>query len=704
MKKYNYYLSIKRCLSSLIIFTACLTSVSQAKEYSIDQLPKLESDPIHQVVSRRVTNYFTQSHFRKFDLDGVFSSKIFDRYFKLLDSNKTIFIKSDIDTFRERQTGLGKELRDGDLRTAFDIYNLSLKKRFERYQFALAQLKEPMDFSTSESFNFKRDDLAWAVSEQELDDYWRKRVKYDELSLALSGKKESEIREILTKRYNQILRTLVQVKPEDAFQVFMNAFAREIDPHTSYLAPRTKRDFDSEMSLSFEGIGATLSQEDDYTRIVSFVTGGPAEKSKQLAIGDRIIGVGQKNNPIEDVIGWRLDDIVDKIRGPKGTIVKLEILPAGNNSKTKIIEIKRDKIHFEDREAKLTIKQTAQGKVALIDIPSFYMGLTDRVVKLLTEANKNNVSGIVIDLRNNGGGSLAEVISLTGLFIEQGPVVQVKDNLQSVVVYDDRDESVQYVGPIVVMVNRYSASASEIFSAALQDYGRAVIVGEDTYGKGTVQTSRNIAYPIDATIHPNWPALGGVQYTIQKFYRINGGSTQLRGVMPDIEMSPLRYIDDTGERYLDNALPWDSVAVADYHVLFDIKSILPELKQHHLERIKNDPEFNYIEADIKKYNDNKDQQYVVSLNKVEREKKQKETDNEELLRMNERLKLAGKPAISKLDDLPKDFKVKDAYLDEAEAILFDLAKLYPDIKVSQLPSNAIMLDLNSPIMNDKESK
>ncbi|GAA5114140.1 carboxy terminal-processing peptidase [Orbus sasakiae] len=676
-----------RLLGLILIAGLLFGNLAQAKNYTIDELPVLEPDPIHDVVARRVTNYFTQSHFRDFNLDGVFSSKIFDRYFKLLDGNKSIFIKHDIDLFREKQTQLGQELRNGDVKTAFDIYNLSLKKRFQRYEYALSLLALPMDFTVDESINFNRDDMAWPTTEDELDEFWRKRVKYDELSLALTGKTEDEIRETLTKRYNRILRTLIQTKSEDAFQVFMNAFAREIDPHTSYLAPRIKRDFDSEMSLSFEGIGATLNQEDDYTQIVSFITGGPAERSKQLAIGDRIIGVGQKGKAIEDVIGWRLDDIVEKIRGPKGTIVKLEILPTGNNSKPKIIEITRDKIHFEDREAKLSINHSARGDIGIIEIPSFYIGLTEKVSQLLIEANQKNLQGIVIDLRNNGGGSLAEVITLTGLFIEKGPVVQVKDNMQKLAVYDDRDDNIYYRGPMVVMVNRYSASASEIFSAALQDYGRAIIVGENTYGKGTVQTSRNIAYPIDAKIHPDWPALGGVQYTIQKFYRINGGSTQLKGVSPDIEMSTSQYVDETGERYLDNALPWDSVSVARYNVLFDNNAILPELTKRHETRIKTDPEFNYLEEDIAEYNIKKDKQYVVSLNKTLREDEQKQSDDKELLRMNERLKRENLPEISQLDEVPKDFKAPDAYLNEAVEIVLDLSQYYGDSTKNGQSSN-----------------
>ena len=676
----------------------CIVSLSvQAKQPATDPLPVLKQDDVHQVVAKRVTNFFTQAHYRNFALNGAFSAKIFDRYFKMLDGSKAIFIQSDVDTFRNRQELLGQELFDGNLKTAYDIYNLAMHKRYERYKYALKVLQSPMDFSTDDEIDFNREDISWPTTEKELDSYWDKRVKYDELSLSLSGKDENQIRETLTKRYNRVLKTIEQSNNEDAFQVFMNAFAREIDPHTSYLAPRKKRDFDTEMSLSFEGIGATLSQQDDYTVIMSFVTGGPAEKSKSIAVGDKIIGVGQSNSPIEDVIGWRLDDIVDKIRGPKGTVVKLEILPAGNNSKPKVIELTRDKIHFEDREAKLNIVDNQRGKVGVIDIPSFYMGLTDKVESLLLEANKAKLQGLVIDLRNNGGGSLAEVISLTGLFIDYGPVVQVRDNLQKVIVYDDKNKGIEYTGPIVVMVNRYSASASEIFAAALQDYGRAVIVGETTYGKGTVQTSRNIAYQTDARLHPNWPELGGVQYTVQKFYRINGGSTQLKGVEPDIEMSKTKYDDETGERFLDNALPWDKIPSSEYLTLTNIKTILPYLKSEHLARISNNPEFVYIDQDIKELNDKKDRRYIVSLNKKNREAEQKSYEDRDLKRMNERLAREGKLPITKLEDLPKDYKQPDAYLNESVEILLDLISKYPNIDDKKLTQEII--SLRSPIKN-----
>lgn len=669
-----------------------ISTTAQAKAPATEQIPVLKQDEVHQVVAKRVTNFFTQSHYRDFSLDGAFSAKIFDRYFKLLDGNKTIFLQDDVNKFRIYQEQLGQELRDGDLKTAYDIYNLFLQKRYNRYQYALEVLQRPMDFSAKDEINFKREDLAWATNEKELDDYWEKRVKYDELNLALTGKNETQIREVLTKRYKRVLKTIEQSNNEDCFQVFMNAFAREIDPHTSYLAPRKKRDFDSEMSLSFEGIGATLSQQDDYTVIMSFVTGGPAEKSKLLTVGDKIIGVGQSNSPIEDVIGWRLEDIVDKIRGPKNTIVKLEILPAGNNSKPKIIELKRDKIHFEDREAKLKVINNSRGKVGIIEIPSFYIGLSKKVQSLLMEANSEKLQGLVIDLRNNGGGSLAEVIELTGLFIDNGPVVQVRDNLQKITTYDDKNKGIDYSGPIVVIINRYSASASEIFSAAMQDYGRAVIVGETTYGKGTVQTSRGISYPVDARLHPSWPELGGAQYTVQKFYRINGGSTQLKGVDPDIEMTKSQYVDETGERFLDNAMPWDKIPSADYLTVANIKPLLANLKSQHEARIAKNPEFNYIEEDIKEFNSKKNDNLTVSLNKNERETEQKTKEERDLKRMNERLNRAGLAPINNLKELPKDYKQPDPFLDESVEILFDLIPNYPSIEESKNLGGFLSLD------------
>lgn len=677
---------IQNAISVMILLLVCNAAYAreyhyakehnQIKAYRLDDLPDLKQDPIHRIVTQRITNYFMQSYSRDFQLDEALSTRIFNRYLNQLDFNKSLFTVDDVALLKKRDALLVNGIKTGELTAAYDIYNFSLKKRFKRYQYALSLVKAPLNFDKKKSINFDREKMPWPKSEEELDIFWQKRVKFDALSLALAGKNEREIRETLTKRYSQILKTLTQTNSEDAFQVFMNAFAKEIDPHTSYLAPRKKREFDSDMSLSFEGIGATLSMEGDYTTIMSFVPAGPAEKSHQIALGDRIVGVGQEGGALEDVIGWRLDDIVDLIRGPKGSKVHLEILPLGNNTKSKIVVIKRDTIRLEDREVKTSITKTSRGKVGVIEIPSFYLGLTEKTRKLLSDFNKQHVDSVVVDLRSNGGGSLAEVISLTGLFIPKGPVVQVRDNVGNITEYDNTHGSSSYDGPLVVLVNRYSASASEIFSAALQDYHRAVIVGETTFGKGTVQTSRSIAYPRDEKIHPDWPPLGGVQYTIQKFYRINGGSTQLKGVEPDIAIIHAKLDYDMGERYMDNALPWDSISPVKYGTIGNISQILPALKALHEKRIARNPEFRYIQQDIEKLNANKASRYTLSLNKLQREKEQQEEDKIELRRTNARLTQMGLPPVKQLDKLPKKYKVPDAFLDESIQIALDLKEDY----------------------------
>lgn len=629
----------------------------------------VDQKPEHPMVAKRVGALLSSAHYKGVYLDGAFSSQVFERYLKLLDNSKIFLTRSDINQQREYQTEFAADLVNGRLDRSFEIYNLLLQKRLQRYQYALSLLDEPVDFTQNESINLKRDEMDWADSESELNEYWRQKVKFDQLNLALLDKSDEEIKTSLTKRYNRLINMTKQAKSEDGFQAMMNAFALEIDPHTSYLSPKEKKEFESEMSLSFEGIGATLSQDDDYTKIVSFVKGGPAEKSKSLDEGDRIIGVGQATGEIEDIIGWRLDDVVDLIKGPKDSTVRLQILPA-DNSKIKIVELTRDKIHFEDREAKLTFKETSDGKVAVIEIPSFYIGLTEKVATLLNEIEEEpNVNGLVIDLRNDGGGALNEVIYLTSLFIDYGPIVQVRNRDNGTKAYGAsfNQSKRTFIDPVVVLVNRYSASASEIFAAAMQDYGRALIVGETTYGKGTVQMSRDLAQPRD----DENLSLGALKYTIEKFYRINGGSTQLNGVTPDIEMVSENYTTETGERYLDNALIWDQVPAASYIPLSDLSPVIPILAQKHFDRIRSNPEFTYIIEDINEYNEKQDSFYTLSLNKKEREDEVKKRDKKTLDRLNERLQREGKPTIDSLDDLPKDYKGPDAYLDESVNILLD---------------------------------
>ena len=492
-----------------LIATAILGALFLHSSDTFAVQPKLKQSDItipsatdaNQLATKRATTRLTQSHYRKFQLDDAFSEKIFDRYIKSLDYSHNTFLKSDIDDLRAKYgSKLDDQLNEGDLSAAFAIYDLMMKRRYERYAYALSLLDREPDLKGNDQIEIDREKAAFPATEEEANKLWEERVKNDVISLKLKDKKWPEIKEKLTKRYNLAIRRLTQTKADDIVQIYINAFAREIDPHTSYLAPRTAKSFNESMNLSLEGIGATLQSEDDETSIKSLVPGAPAERSKKLQAGDKIIGVGQEKGEIEDIIGWRLEDIVDKIKGKKGTKVRLEIEPA-KGGKSRIVTLVRDKVRIEDQAAKLTVSKVDGETVGVIKIPSFYIGLTDDVKKLLVDAEKKKIGALIVDLRENGGGALTEAVALSGLFITDGPVVQVRDAYQRIRVHEDDDNAQQYKGPLLVMINRFSASASEIFAAAMQDYNRGIIIGQNTFGKGTVQQSRslNFVYDLDQT-------------------------------------------------------------------------------------------------------------------------------------------------------------------------------------------------------------
>ncbi|KLV03781.1 carboxy-terminal protease [Photobacterium aquae] len=656
---------------SLIAAGMMLAASAQALEakYTLSDIPQLAPEKQHATASKRVASRFTRSHYKQFSLNDQFSASMFDRYIEMLDYNKSFLTASDIQQFDKWQNQLDDQLKRGDTSAAFDIYNTALKRRYDRYQYALTLLDREINFDIDEEMVLDRSELPWAKDRNELNEIWRKRVKYDALNLKLAGKNWDEIKETLSKRYNNALKRLTQTHSEDVFQLYMNAFAREVDPHTSYLSPRNAEQFQSEMNLSLEGIGAVLQVVDDYTVIRSLVAGGPASSTKKLTAGDRIIGVAQDGKQMVDVIGWRLDDVVQLIKGPKGSKVKLEILPEGNNAKSYDVTIVRDKIRLEDRAAKSEVETADGKKIGVIEIPSFYVGLSEDVKKELAKLNNSQVDAVVIDLRNNGGGALTEATALTGLFINSGPVVQVRDSYGRVKVNGDSDDRVYFDGPLTVLINRYSASASEIFAAAMQDYGRAVILGEQSFGKGTVQQHRSLNHIYDLFDKP----LGHVQYTIQKFYRINGGSTQNLGVVPDIAFPTAVDPSETGESVEDNALPWDSIKAADYQKLYNFSTVLPSLEQKHDARVGKDMEFGFINQDIAKYKVEKDINTISLSEKVRIAERDKE-DAARLARLNERQKQQGKKTFATLDDVPKDYEAPDAYLDEALVISADLAK------------------------------
>ncbi|MDO9986006.1 carboxy terminal-processing peptidase [Glaesserella parasuis] len=620
----------------------------------------------HSISTKRVTARLTQSHYHKFQLDDAFSEKIFNRYIDWLDGSHNTFLQSDIDELRAKYaTKLDEELYEGKLDIAFEMYELMTKRRYERYKYALSLLDKEPDLKGQDQIENDREKAPFPKTTTEADELWLQRVKNDIINLYLKDKKWPEIKKTLTKRYNLAIRRLTQNKADDILQTYLNAFAREIDPHTSYLSPRAAKRFQESMNLSLEGIGATLSMEDDITIIKSLVPGAPAARSKKIAAGDKIVGVGQSKDKIEDMIGWRLDDVVDNIKGKKGSTVYLEIEPA-KGGKTKIISLVRDKIRLEDSAAKLTVDKVDGKNIAVIKIPSFYIGLTADVRKLLEQMKTKKADGLIIDLRENGGGSLPEVVELTGLFIKDGPVVQVRDAFNRIRVHEDTDSTTLYDGNILVMINRHSASASEIFAAAMQDYNRAIIIGQQSFGKGTVQQNRSLNMVYDLDQEP----LGFIQYTIQKFYRINGGSTQIKGVEADIRFPEIINAEKTGEGFEDNALPWDKIPAATYSEVAKARDVVAQLTENHEKRIAKNPEFIALNETIA-INKERDDRKFTSLNLASRQEESKSDEARRLKDLNARFKREGKKQIKDLEQLPKDYEAPDFFLKETEQMMVD---------------------------------
>lgn len=662
-------------VSALLVGVALLGIPASAQDdvtYSIDDIPTLQPESQHVAASRRIAAYFTRYHYSNVELDAAMSQQIFDRYFEQLDYNRMFMLESDIEQFSEHRNNFHEALVDGKLAVAFRIHQLNMERRFQRFEFALSLIEDDFDFEEEGAkYQFDRTEADWATSTEELDEIWRQRVRSDALNLALAGREPEEIVENLQRRYRSAQQQITQFKSEDAFQSVMNAFARSVDAHTSYLSPRNAERFQQNMNLSLEGIGAVLQAEYDYTVIRSLVPGGPAERSDQLSPNDRIIAVAQGDQEFVDVIGWRLDDVVELIKGPKGSVVRLQVLKEsdGSGAAPKSVEIVREQVRLEDREAKLSYETSDTGDTfAVITIPGFYNKLTDDVRKLLIEVNAEpDLAGLVVDLRGNGGGALSESITLTGLFIPSGPVVQVRESSGRVDVSGDPDPEVVYEGPMVVMVDRFSASASEIFAAALQDYRRALVVGENTFGKGTVQQHRGLQRRFDLGSNP----MGSVQYTMAKFYRINGGSTQHKGVVPDISFPSLIDPEEFGESRADNALPWDQIDPVQFRAFnFVNDALIEKLNTEHEVRIAQDQEFAFIKEDVERYREMRNRKFI-SLVRSEREADTELEQERNLRRINKRLKRAGLEPVESLDGVDEAYRSPDVLLREAIEVAAD---------------------------------
>ena len=697
----QFYVSFQmqfRMLKPAVIGFYMLAAVSAAGVFFTSPypsgLPKLEPLPEHSKVAKEIVNALRFYHYKEQVFDDSLSALVFDNYFDALDGNRMYFLSSDVERFRPLRFKLDDLLKDGDVTFAFDVYNLYTERVDDRITFAVNLAEKPMSYDGNEVYVFDRTEEAWFNSREELDQYWTLKIKYETLNLKLAGKEEKQSEETITKRYTTFRTQMEKQKSEDVFQLYMNALTEAVEPHTSYFSPRTAESFKISMSNSLEGIGATLRTEGEYTKVVETVKGGPADKSRQVFKDDRIVSVAQGDEgELEDVIGWRIDDVVSKIRGPKGTVVRLEILPAEAppGGPTKIVRLVRDKVKLEEQSAKSEILNIKEGgktfKIGVIDLPSFYLdyeamqrgerdykSTTGDVTKILKNFVKEKVDGVIMDLRGNGGGSLYEAVELTGLFIDNGPVVQVRDAQGRVEVKRD-DPGVVYAGPFLVMVDRFSASASEIFAGAIQDYGRGVVVGNTTFGKGTVQNLMDI----NRLLPRETAKLGQLKMTIAKFYRITGSSTQHRGVEPDIRFPEMYSAADYGESAEKTALPWDKINSAQYVPVQNLSAEVIRLLANHESRMKGSEDYKLLLEDIEEFRKRRADKSVV-LNeeqlKADREKDRKRELND----YNRQRALKGLPPIEKLEDRPKDEKPYDFMKEESARILIDFIRNGPKSK------------------------
>ncbi len=672
------------CISSLGL--AALLGAAMTAPPAAPPPAQLAPTEQEDYVARRVADIVAREHYRKAPLDDRLSSLILDRYLDAIDGGRSYFYASDIAEFERYRYQLDDAIKAGDMEPAFVIFRRYQQRSRERMQYARQLLEKKPDFDVEESFNFEREKEPWPASAAEMNELWRKRVKNDALSLVIAGKPWNDAVEVLRKRYDRVAKRMDQSKPDDVFEAFMNAFVLSLDPHSNYFSARNSEEYNIQMSLSYEGIGASLQLTDDYVTVIDVIAGGPAAVSGKLAATDRITAIGEgKTGELIDVIGWRLDDVVQKIRGPGGTVVRLQILPGGAapGSTPKVVEFTRNRVSLEaqaSHKAMRTVMRAGREvKVGVITVPSFYQdydasrsgakdfrSTTRDVMRLIDELRKDGAESLIMDLRQNGGGYLPEAESLTGLFIERGPVVQLRDTNGHIEVDQDPDPAIYYSGPLVVLVDRLSASASEIFAGAIQDYGRGLIIGQQTYGKGTVQN----AHPLNYTVFGRKPDLGQLNVTIGKYYRITGESTQDRGVAPDISMPSLISTSDVGESTRDRALPWDRIDAASFVPAGDLKPVTATLQKLHDERVAGSADFRYLQEDIAAL-DAVRHQKTLSLSLKVREAERARLDAERLARENAWREAHKVEPVKSLEDV-KDDAAAGILLEEASQIAADL--------------------------------
>lgn len=664
--------------------------VSEAKLTvpSLEQMPVLSPEERHETSCSRIYNYFTRAHYKIVDVNDDFAKNVIDRLLNYLDMNHSLYTQSEVDSIYAHTKSILNGINKCELDYPYSLYNENIKKRYQKYKFMIDNVSENLDLNSNEAIALDRTKAPFAKTEDDLKSLWKAELKNEFETQLLNGKTKAQAVERIKNRYIVAMRRISQYSSEDVFSAFENSFAAAIDPHTNYFGPVESENFNDDMNLSLEGIGAVLSQEDEYTVIVQIMPGSPAEKSKKLKPKDKIVAVKQEHGKFEDIIGWRLTEVVKKIKGKKGTKVVLEIERGeGAAAKTFNVELTRDKIRLQDKEAKSKVYTSYDGrKIGVITISSFYTDLSLNVKRELSKLESENVDGIIVDLRNNGGGLLPEAVYTTGLFIKDGPVVLVRDVNGNESAYDDTDASMLYKGPLVVLINRLSASSSEIMAAALQDYGRALIVGDTSYGKGTVQQSRPLTRLYDLISAD----LGSIHYTIAKFYRINGGSTQLKGVTPDIAMPTLIDVTEFGEKTEPNALNWDKIAPSKYQKYSDPSFFVKDLMALHEKRISTDPVFKVIQSERDRYYKLKNSK-TLTLNFEERKKMFDEDEKITLKNTNIRLKAMHKKEVKSVKDLPDDFEYDDPILQETVNITSDYSDMLNKAGAHEVEEKPLLL-------------
>lgn len=679
-----------RWLAGILLGALALSNAAFSEGITSDET--LQPEPRHEDIGALVAQFIRKSHYNQIAIDDELSSQVMDRYVDSLDGNKMYLLMEDVDYFEQYRYQLDDIVKSQPLDPVFEMFRIYRTRVHERLAYALVLLESEPDFSIDEEFQFDRSDMPWAASSKELDEIWRRRVKNDALRHVLNDKTWDETKELLSKRYKRLARRMDQINSDDVFEGFMNAFAHTLDPHSSYLSPRNSEEYRIAMSLSYFGIGASLQPDDDYVKVIGIIPGGPAAIDGKLKANDLIIGVaeGDDGNMV-DVIGWRLDDVVDLIRGPGDTVVRLQIIQgdAIPGSGEIIIALTRGKVKLEEQAAKSDIisipRDGREWRIGVIEVPSFYRdyqalsngdknytSTTKDVKRLIGELEEQGIDGLIMDLRSNGGGHLTEATALSGLFIDNGPVVQLRNSSGRVSRLDDPDPvpRVAYDGPLAVLVDRFSASASEIFAAAIQDYARGLIIGQQTFGKGTVQN----LYSLDQFMQPEGDTgFGQLTLTIGKYYRVTGESTQHRGVTPDIELPSAIDADLVGESVRDSALPWDTVTTTRFSKGEPLDTTIQSLTANHVERSSQDPNFLWLKERIREVEEARSRD-AVSLNIDTRRREREDQLAGRLNRENERRQALNLEPVESLDDIDDD-DIPDVLLEQAAGIVTDLAEL-----------------------------